>query len=137
MPGFDMSSIPADAIEERHLSGTGRGGQNVNKVATTVQLRVNVRELDLAPSVYRRLKDLAGTRLTASGILVITARAHRTQDANRRNALARLSALLSKAHERPARRIKTKPSRAAKARRVDSKKVRGQIKKARSKPRLD
>ena len=137
MARFDLSSIPVDAIEERHLAGTGPGGQNVNKVATAVQLRVNVYALGLAPAVYRRLKDLAGTRLTAAGILVITARAHRTQEANRRDAMTRLADLLGKAHERPARRIKTKPSRAAKARRVDSKKVRGQVKKARSKPRLD
>ena len=137
MARFDLSSIPADAIEERHLSGTGPGGQNVNKVATAVQLRVDIFALGLAPAIYRRLKDLAGTRLTAGGVVVITARAHRTQEANRRDAMARLSELLGKAHDRPARRIKTKPSRAAKARRVDSKKVRGQVKKARSKPRLD
>ncbi|QLC27007.1 aminoacyl-tRNA hydrolase [Parasphingopyxis algicola] len=132
-----MTAIPATAIEERHLAGTGPGGQNVNKVATAVQLRVDVLALDLAPPVYRRLRSLAGSRMTADGTLVLTARNHRSQEANRRAAMARLEELLEKARHRPARRIKTKPSRAAKARRVDSKKVRGQVKKARGKPRLD
>lgn len=137
MADSDNPAIPATAIEERHLAGTGPGGQNVNKVATAVQLRVDVLALDLAPSVYRRLRSLAGSRMTVDGTLVLTARNHRSQEANRRAAMARLEELLEKAHHRPARRIKTRPSRAAKARRVDSKKVRGQVKKARGKPRLD
>lgn len=137
MAGFDLSTIPTDAIEERHLAGTGPGGQNVNKVATAVQLRVNVFALGLTPSVYRRLKELAGSRMTGEGVLVVTARNHRSQEANRRDARARIAALLEKAHHRPAYRVKTKPSRAAKARRVDSKKVRGQVKQARGKPRID
>jgi ribosome-associated protein len=137
MAGFDLSIIPPDAIEERHLAGTGPGGQNVNKVATAVQLRINIFALGLTPSVYRRLKELAGSRMTVGGVLVVTARNHRSQEANRREANSRISALLEKAHHRPARRVKTKPSRAAKARRVDSKKVRGQVKQARGKPRID
>ncbi|MEM8696731.1 MAG: alternative ribosome rescue aminoacyl-tRNA hydrolase ArfB [Pseudomonadota bacterium] len=137
MPLPDSNAIPTDAIEERHLAGTGPGGQNVNKVATAVQLRVDIFALGLAPHVHRRLRSLAGSRMTVDGVLVITARNHRSQEANRREAMARLEALVKKAHHRPARRIKTKPSRAAKARRVESKKVRGQIKKGRSKPRLD
>lgn len=137
MPLPDSNAIPTDAIEERHLAGTGPGGQNVNKVATAVQLRVDIFALGLAPHVHRRLRSLAGSRMTVDGVLVITARNHRSQEANRREAMARLEALVEKAHHRPARRIKTKPSRAAKARRVESKKVRGQVKKGRSKPRLD
>lgn len=137
MARFDLSSIPPDAIEERHLAGTGPGGQNVNKVATAIQLRIDTLTLDLAPAVYRRLKEFAGSRMTADGTLVITARNHRSQEANRRDAMARVKALLEKAHIRPAYRVKTKPSRAAKARRVDSKKVRGQVKKARGKPPLE
>ncbi|MBC2776862.1 alternative ribosome rescue aminoacyl-tRNA hydrolase ArfB [Parasphingopyxis marina] len=137
MPRPDHPSIPPDAVEERHLAGTGPGGQNVNKVATAIQLRVDVSALDLAPSVYRRLKELAGSRMTADGALVLTARSHRTQEANRREALARVGALLDKARQRPAYRIKTKPSRSAKAKRVDKKKARSQIKQARGKPRLD
>lgn len=137
MASFDLPSIPADAIEERHLAGTGPGGQNVNKVATVVQLRIDAVALNLAPAVYRRLREFAGSRMTADGTLVITARNHRSQEANRRDAMARVKALLEKAHHRPAYRVKTKPSRAAKARRVDNKKVRGQVKKARGKPPLE
>jgi len=137
MAGFDLSTIPPDAIEERHLAGTGPGGQNVNKVATVIQLRVNIFAIGLAPSVFRRLKELAGSRMTGEGVLVVTARNHRSQEANRRDARARIATLLEKAHHRPTYRVKTKPSRAAKARRVDSKKVRGQVKQARGKPRID
>ena len=137
MARFDLSSIPPHAIEERHLAGTGPGGQNVNKVATVIQLRIDTNALDLTPAVYRRLREFAGSRMTAEGTLVITARNHRSQEANRRDAMARVKTLLEKAHHRPAYRVKTKPSRAAKARRVDSKKVRGQVKKGRGKPPLE
>jgi ribosome-associated protein len=137
MSDYDFRSRLPEATEERHLAGTGPGGQNVNKVATTVQLRVNVFALGLQPYAFRNLRDLAGSRMTADGVLVITARAHRSQEANRRDALARAEAMLEKAHHRPARRVKTRPSRAAKTRRMDSKKARGQVKKARGKPRLD
>ena len=123
--------IPAHAIQEKFLAGTGPGGQNVNKVATACQLRVNVFALGLAPDTFRRLKELAGSRLTAAGELVIIARRFRTQDANRADALARAEALLTAAEVRPERRIKTKPGKAAKARRVDAKKARGSIKQAR------
>lgn len=123
--------IPAHAIQEKFLAGTGPGGQNVNKVATACQLRVNAYALGLAPDTFRRLKELAGSRLTAAGELVIIARRFRTQDANRADALARAEALLTAAEVRPERRIKTKPGKAAKARRVDAKKARGSIKQAR------
>ena len=132
-----MVEIPEDAIEERFLAATGPGGQNVNKVATACQLRADVFKLGLAPDVYQRLKVLAGSRLTASGELVLTARRYRTQEANRQDARERLAELLAKAHERPTKRRPTRPSKAAKARRVDAKKGRSAIKAGRGKVRVD
>ncbi|MEY4270289.1 MAG: hypothetical protein RLZZ58_1505 [Pseudomonadota bacterium] len=124
-------SIPNSAIEEKFLAGSGPGGQNVNKVATTCQLRVDVFALGLEPDVFRRLKTLAGSRMTAAGEILIVARQYRTQEANRADARERLMALLERAHIRPERRIKTKPSKSAKAKRVDSKKARSTVKAGR------
>jgi ribosome-associated protein len=132
-----MVEVPEDALDERFLAATGPGGQNVNKVATACQLRVDVFRLGLSPETYRRLKLLAGSRLTASGTLVLVARRHRTQEANRQDARARLAELLAEAEKREARRVKTKPTRAAKARRVDEKKGRSALKAGRGKVRLD
>ncbi|MBB4841010.1 MULTISPECIES: alternative ribosome rescue aminoacyl-tRNA hydrolase ArfB [Sphingomonas] len=133
-----MAEIPDEAIvEEKFLASTGPGGQNVNKVATAVQLRIDVFRLGLAPYAYQKLKVLAGTKLTSGGELVITARKFRTQEANRADARERVLELIQKAHERDAKRIKTKPSKAAKARRVDEKKGRSQVKAGRGKVRLD
>ncbi|MBV8685586.1 MAG: aminoacyl-tRNA hydrolase [Alphaproteobacteria bacterium] len=129
--------LPEEALEEKFIASSGPGGQNVNKVATAVQLRCDVFKLGLAPPVYQRLKALAGSRMTSEGEIVITARTHRTQEANREEARARLSELIAKAHVRQARRVKTKPSRAAKAKRVDEKKGRGAVKQGRGKVRLD
>ncbi len=123
--------LPEDAIEEKFLAGTGPGGQNVNKVETACQLRLDVFALGLSPDVYKRLKTLAGSKMTASGEIIVVARTHRTREANRTEARARVAALITKAHVRPERRIKTKPSKAAKARRVDTKVVRGDVKKGR------
>lgn len=134
MPDYELSE---DALSETFLAATGPGGQNVNKVATAVQLRCDVFRLGLAPDVYRRLKVLAGSRMTESGEIVITARSHRTREANRADARARLAELIAKAHIRPQRRVKTKPSKAAKAKRVDTKKARGSVKQGRGKVRLD
>lgn len=137
-PGSGVADIPEAAIvEEKFLAATGPGGQNVNKVATAVQLRVNVFALGLAPYAYQQLKTLAGSRLTSNGELVITARQLRTQEANRADARKRLVELIDKAHERQAKRIKTKPSKAARARRVDAKKGRSEVKAGRGKVRLD
>ena len=127
--------IPESAIAEKFLAGSGPGGQNVNKVATACQLRVDVFALGLAPDAYRRLKTLAGSKMTAAGELVILARSFRTQEANRADARARLNELIDAALVRPERRIKTKPSKAAKARRVDSKKARSSIKAGRGRVR--
>jgi ribosome-associated protein len=130
-----MVEVPEDALDERFLAASGPGGQNVNKVATACQLRVDVFRLGLHPETYRRLKVLAGSRMTSSGALVITARRYRTQEANRADARERLAELLAKAEEREARRVKTKPSRAAKTKRLDEKKGRGAVKAGRGKVR--
>lgn len=130
-----MADIPEHACREKFLAGSGPGGQNVNKVATACQLRVDVYALGLAPDAFRRLKALAGSKLTGDGELVILARRFRTQEANRADARARLSELIDAALVRPERRIKTRPSKAAKARRVDSKKARSSIKAGRGRVR--
>lgn len=109
----------------------------MHKVATACQLRVDVFALGLHPETFRRLKLLAGSRLTAGGVLVLTARRHRTQEANRADARERLAALLAGAEAREARRVKTRPSRAAKAKRVETKKGRGVVKAARGRVSLD
>ena len=129
--------LPEDALEEKFIASTGPGGQNVNKVATAVQLRCDVFKLGLAPWAYRQLKELAGSRMTGGGEIIITARTHRTQEANREEARARLADLIAKAHIRKARRVKTRVSRAAKAKRVDEKKGRSAVKQTRAKPRMD
>ncbi len=120
--------------EESFLAGSGPGGQNANKVATEVQLRVNIYQLRLPPPVFARLRDVAGSKLTASGDLLITARQHRTQDANRQAAREKLEDLLEAAHRSPKRRAKTRVNRVGKVKRLKSKKVRGAVKANRSKP---
>ncbi len=132
-----MADIPESAITEKFLAGSGPGGQNVNKVATACQLRVDVFALGLAPDAYRRLKTLAGSKMTSAGELVILARSFRTQEANRADARARLNELVDAALVRPEKRIKTRPSKAAKARRVDTKKARSSVKAGRGRVRLD
>jgi ribosome-associated protein len=129
--------IPEEALEERFLAATGPGGQNVNKVATAVQIRLDVFALRLVPSVYARLKTLAGSKWTNDGEIVLTARSFRTQEANRADARARLAEMIAKAHIVPVRRIKTKPSKTAKEKRLTGKSLRGDVKKGRGKVSFD
>ena len=125
--------LPEDALSEKFLAATGPGGQNVNKVATACQLRVDVYRLGLAPHVFQRLKVIAGSKMTIGGELVITARRFRSQEANREDARLRMAQMIADAHIVQARRRPTKPSRAAKAKRVDVKKGRATIKAGRGK----
>ena len=129
--------LPEDLLEETFLASTGPGGQNVNKVATACQLRVDVFALGLEPYAFRQLKVLAGSKMTIGGELIVTARNHRTREANRAEARERIINLIDRAHIRKARRIATKPSKAAKARRVDTKKGRATVKKNRGKVSID
>ncbi len=135
--GPESVIIPDDALSESFLAATGPGGQNVNKVATAVQLRVDVFKLGLDPHAYERLKQIAGSRMTMSGELLITARRYRTQDANRQDARARLAKMIADAHIVQAKRRPTRPSRAAKAKRVEHKVQRGAVKRGRGKVTVD
>ena len=126
MPGFE---IPDDALEERFITGGGPGGQNVNKVATTVQLRVDLFRLGLPPHAYRKIRELAGSRLTSGNQIVIQASRFRTQEANRQDARDRLAETTE--------RLQDATGKAAKARRVDSKKARSTVKQGRGKVSMD
>jgi len=118
---------------ESFVTASGPGGQNVNKVATAVQLRVNVYAIGLPPQIFHRLKDLAGSRLNAAGEIVIDARNHRTQEANRRDARDRLTQLLEAAIREPKKRARSRVNRVGKVKRLKSKKARGELKANRGK----
>ncbi len=129
-----VPDIPENALRYRFLRSSGPGGQHVNKVSTAVQLRVQLAKTRLDKPVLERLIRLAGHQVNARGELVINADQFRSQVRNREDALARLMALVERAIVEPKKRIATRPSRAQKRRRKDTKKKRGTLKKLRGKP---
>ncbi|MDX2276771.1 MAG: alternative ribosome rescue aminoacyl-tRNA hydrolase ArfB [Hyphomonadaceae bacterium] len=131
-------SLDERDLEERFVRASGPGGQNVNKVSTAVELRFRIDGHTALPEdVRERLARLAGRRLTNEGEIIIQAVAHRTQERNRADALARLIALVERAAERPKVRRPTRVTRAQKAKRLDEKTRRGAVKSARARPSLD
>ena len=135
--GVDLLARAVALAEESFIAASGPGGQNVNKVATAVQLRVNVYALRLEPEVFQRLKQLAGSRMTARGEVVLTARRFRTQEANRSDARARLADLLTQACKLPGKRAKSRLNRVGKEQRLAGKKLRGTVKAGRGKVSFD
>ncbi|MEM7428064.1 MAG: alternative ribosome rescue aminoacyl-tRNA hydrolase ArfB [Pseudomonadota bacterium] len=126
-------SIGEDELDERFIRSSGPGGQNVNALATAVQLRFSVRTSPSLPERVRaKILESGDSRLTAEGELVIAASRHRTQEANRRDARSRLVEIIRKASVFPKRRVPTRPSRAARQRRLDGKRHRGALKRTRS-----
>lgn len=139
-----MDEVLADVVSraqalasESFIAASGPGGQNVNKVATAVQLRLDVFALRLSPPVFHRLKLLAGSKMTARGELVLTARRFRTQEQNRADARQRLAELLTEAHKLPEKRAKSRLNRVGKEQRLQGKKKRGAVKAGRGRISLD
>jgi len=129
----DQIEIPDDEVELKAIRSQGAGGQNVNKVATAIHLRFDLHSPALPEKVRKRLLDSGDSRITADGVLIIKAQNHRTQEKNRSEAIARLRTLILGATRTQRKRIATRPSRAAKQKRLEAKKKRGQLKKLRSK----
>jgi ribosome-associated protein len=125
-------SIDENDIAETFIRASGPGGQNVNKVFTAVELRFDVAGANLPEDLKHRLKAIAGRQLTLDGVLIVRSQEHRTQERNRSTALDKLIQLLRKASVRPIRRIATRPTKASKTRRLDSKSKRAKTKVLRS-----
>ncbi len=137
IPVTDTLSIDDRALSETFVRSSGPGGQNVNKLATAVELRVVLAETGLPEAVAARLARLAGRRLNQAGVLVITAQRHRTQERNRAQAMDTLLRLIRAAAIPPVRRVPTRPGKAARERRLTEKARQGSVKRQRARPPRD
>ena len=133
----DKIALDERELDERFVRASGPGGQNVNKVATAVELRFDVGASSLAAEIRARLRGIAGSRMTAEGVLILDSREHRTQAQNREAARTRLVALIRQAAVRPRTRRPTRPGRAAKERRLTEKKRRAEVKGSRGRSPLN
>lgn len=130
----DQVTIGDNEFETHAIRAQGAGGQNVNKVSSAIHLRFDIQASSLPEAVKQRLLSMPDKRITADGVVIIKAQNHRTQDKNHSEALSRLSDLITSALKAPRKRIPTRPGRAARQKRLDSKKQRGSLKKLRGKP---